>query len=87
MSSATGDDAFLHELELNVRAELTLVEADQPTEEAVVVPSQEWLFDQADAERYDIGLRGLLDAVEALEEDSRSGVGPAPTGLDEASER
>lgn len=86
MSDATGEDAFLQELELNVRAELTLVEAGQPTEEAVAVPSQELLFDQADAERYGIGLRGLLGAVEALEEDTRPGVDPALSGLDEGTD-
>jgi hypothetical protein len=30
MSTPTGDNAFLHALELNVRAELTQAEAGQP---------------------------------------------------------
>lgn len=67
MSAPTGDNAFLRELELDVRAELTLVEASQPQEEAVAVPIDEWLLDPADAPRDEVGLRNLLDAVKALE--------------------
>jgi hypothetical protein len=33
----------------------------------VRVPVDEWLFDPADAQRYEIGLHNLLGAVEALE--------------------
>ena len=70
MSTPTGDNAFLHELELNVREELTLAETSQPEEEAVAVPIDEWLSDPADAQRYEVGLRTLLGAVEALEDGS-----------------
>ena len=70
MSIPTGDNAYLHELELNVSTELTLAESGQPEEEAAGVPLDEWLFDPADAQRYEIGLHNLLGAVEALEEGS-----------------
>ena len=72
MSTPTGDNAFLHTLELNVRAELTLAETSQPEEEAVSVPIDEWLSDPADDQRYEASLRSLLGAVEALEDGSGS---------------
>jgi hypothetical protein len=71
MSTPTGDNAFLHELELNVREELALAETSQPGEEADGVPAFGWLPDP-DAQRYEVGLRNLLGAVEALED------GPCP---------
>lgn len=70
MSTPTGDNAFLYALELNVRTELTLAETSQPWEEAVGVPIDEWLSDPADDQRYEVGLRSLLGAVEALEDSS-----------------
>jgi hypothetical protein len=70
MSTPIDENAFLYELELNVSTELTLAETSQPEEEAVRVPVDEWLFDPADAQRYEIGLHSLLGAVEALEEGS-----------------
>ena len=73
MSIPTGDNAFLHELELDVRAELTLIETGQPYEDAVGVPIDESLSDPADDQRYEINLRSLLGAVESLED----GSGPA----------
>ena len=73
MSIPTGDNAFLHELELYVRAELTLTETSQPEEEAVGVPIDEWLSDPADDQRYEVSLRSLLGAVEALEDGSGPG--------------
>jgi hypothetical protein len=76
MSIPTGDNAFLHELELNVRTELTLAETKQE-EEAGGVPTVEWLLD-ADAQRYEIGLRALLGAIEAVEDDSRRCGDPPP---------
>ncbi|MEU4770042.1 hypothetical protein AB0H12_43170 [Actinosynnema sp. NPDC023794] len=71
MSTPTGDNAFLHDLELTVRAELAEAEAGRPEEEVVGVPVEEWLSDPAEAQRYEVGLRGLLGAVEAVEEGSR----------------
>ena len=70
MSTPIGENAFLHELELNVSTELVLAGTSQPEEEAVNVSLDEWLFDPADAQRYEIGLHNLLGAVEALEEGS-----------------
>jgi hypothetical protein len=67
MSTPTGDNAFLHALELNVRTELILAETSQSEEEAVSVPIDEWLSDPADAQRYEASLRSLLGAVETLE--------------------
>ncbi len=76
MSTPTGDNAFLHKLELNVRTELTLAETSQPWEEAVGVPIDEWLSDPADDQRYEASLRTLLGAVEAMED----GSGPETAG-------
>ena len=76
MSSPTGDNAFLHELELNVRTELTVAETSRGWEEAVSAPIDEWLSDPADDQRYEASLRSLLGAVEALED----GFGPETAG-------
>src|SRR5437868_469544 len=54
MSTPIGENTFLHELELNVSTELTLAGTSQPEEEAVDVSMDEWLFDPADAQRYEI---------------------------------
>jgi hypothetical protein len=70
MTIPTGDSAFLHELELIVSTELTVAQTSQPEEEAAGVPIGEWLSDPADDQRYEVGLRALLGAVEALEDGS-----------------
>jgi hypothetical protein len=70
MSAPNGENDFLHELETEVEAELTVAEASR-SEEVTDLPVTEWLFDPTDVEREEIGLRGLLDAVEVLEHDSR----------------
>lgn len=77
MSGTSGDHAFLHELERNVRAELVLAQSGQPAGQPVAPPSEEWLFEQDDAERYEVGLRGLLGAVVGLEEEPPSHVDSA----------
>jgi hypothetical protein len=84
MSTPTGDNAFLYALELNVRTELTLIETSQPWEEAVRVPIDEWLSDPADDQRYEVGLRSLLGAVEALEDGLGPGDGPSPGEVPES---
>jgi hypothetical protein len=71
MSIPTGDSAFLHELELTVRAELILAETSLPEEQADV-PITEWVPD-TDEQRYEVSLRNLLGAVEAMEDRSRPG--------------
>jgi hypothetical protein len=72
MSTPIGDSAFLHELELHVSTELTLAQTRQPEEETAGVPVDEQLPDP-DAQRYEVRLRSLLGAVEALEHGSRPG--------------
>lgn len=100
MSIPTGGNAFLYELELTVTTELTQAETNPPEEEAVGVPIDEWLSDPADAQRYEVGLRNLLGAVEALEDgfgpgghrppadvrESASTAGCSPTGPDRFTE-
>jgi hypothetical protein len=87
MSTPDGDNASLHDLELDVRAELALTETGQPEKEAVDVPIDEWLVDPEDEQHYEVGLRSLLGAVEALEggsgEVSRE---PEPTPTADADE-
>ncbi|KAA9375442.1 hypothetical protein F5972_27170 [Microbispora cellulosiformans] len=73
MSAPSGENDFLHELQIEVEAEVIEVEWSRP-EEAAGLPVADWLFDPSDAEREEIALRGLLDAVEALED------GPRPRG-------
>jgi hypothetical protein len=65
MNTLGSEPALLHDLKLVVLAELVI--AGRP-ERTVGVPLQERLFDRVDADRYEIGLHGLLDAVVALEQ-------------------
>jgi hypothetical protein len=82
MSTPTGDDAFLNELEKDVRAELGRAEASEPDYEVNGVPIDEWLFDPADVQREEVGLRSLLGAVQAMENGSRPKPAPAhPHGI------
>jgi hypothetical protein len=84
MSTPTGDNAFLHALELNVRTELALAETGQPEEEAIGGPIDEWLSDPADAPHYEASLRSLLGAVEALEDASDPRDHPPPAEVPES---
>jgi hypothetical protein len=77
MSAPAGDSAFLHELELNVRTQLTLAQTSQPEEQADGEPINERLLDPDD-QRYETGLRTLLGAVKALEDGSHPGSHPPP---------
>ncbi|MER7280988.1 hypothetical protein ABT369_41795 [Dactylosporangium sp. NPDC000244] len=72
MSTPIGDNSSLHGLESMVKAELAMVESSHPAE-AADRPISEWMFDPADAQREEAGLRSLLGAVEALESDSPHG--------------
>jgi len=65
--SNQSENEFLHGLEVEIEAELTIAESSHP-EEVLDTPITEWLYDPTDAERYEVGLRGLLDAVEAVED-------------------
>ena len=82
MTTPTGDNAFLHQLELNVRAELTIAETSQPEVDADGEPTVESLLEE-DAQRYEIALRTLLGAVEALEDDFGPGGHPPPAEMAE----
>ena len=82
MSTPTGDNAFLSELDLTVREELTLAETSLPEEQADGVLGDEWPLDP-DAQRYDVGLRALLGAVEAVEDTSGPGGDPRPAEIAE----
>jgi hypothetical protein len=70
MSTPNGEDGVLYELEIEVEEELTLTGTSDPETDA---PVTDWLFDPADTERERTGLRGLLGAIQALEDDSRPG--------------
>lgn len=74
----------LRDLGREVRAELTRTGARQPTPVGGV-PDEQRLYEAVDAERYEIGLRNLLGAVEAVEHGSRYGrmfPGLVPLGAD-----
>ncbi|MEV6878697.1 hypothetical protein [Amycolatopsis sp. NPDC051128] len=68
--STPDNEEFLHGLEIEVEAELDIAESSHP-EDAARTPVTEWQFDPTDAERYEVNLRGLLGAVEAVEEVER----------------
>ena len=76
MSTPTGDHAYLHELEVTVETELTVAETSPP-EATDGTSIGEWLPDP-DAERYEVRLRALLGAVQAMED--RPGPGTEPEG-------
>jgi hypothetical protein len=82
MSTPTSDNAFLYELGLTVRAELTLVETSQPEEQADGVAGDEWPLDP-DVQRYNVGLRTLLGAVETEEDATGPGGHPVPAEMAE----
>jgi hypothetical protein len=82
MSTLGECDGFLHEIELDVRAELTIVESSQPGAGADSEPDVTMLLD-VDAERYEVSLRSLLGAVEAVEDASpASPADPGQAALD-----
>ncbi|GAA3208334.1 hypothetical protein ACFO1B_18640 [Dactylosporangium siamense] len=64
MSTLDSEPTALHDLKLAVLAELAI--AGQP-ERTDGVPLDELLFDRVDADRYELCLHCLLDAVVALE--------------------
>ena len=82
MSTPAGNHAFLYELEVNVRTELTLAGTGQPEVEADGALTIESLLD-ADDQRYEIGLRALLGAIEAVEDGSRPGDDPQAAARDD----
>jgi hypothetical protein len=82
MSTPAGGDAFLHELELTVRAELTLTETSLPAEQVDGIRGDPWPPDP-DVQRYEVGLHALLGAVEALEGASDPGCHPSSAEIAE----
>ncbi|GAA2410358.1 hypothetical protein GCM10010191_19000 [Actinomadura vinacea] len=70
MSTSNGDDHSEFELEVEVKAELSLAESSRP-EEAGDLPVSEWLFDPVDVQRQEVELRGLREAAEELDGPSR----------------
>jgi hypothetical protein len=71
MSTPTNDNEFLYELELEVRMELTQAETGQLEQDSGGAPVAAGLFD-ADTERYEVSLRTLLGAIEAVEDGSHT---------------
>lgn len=67
MNDPADESAFLHALEADVEAELATARASH-AEEVIDTPVTEWQYDPTDAERYEVGLRGLLGAVQAMED-------------------
>jgi hypothetical protein len=72
------ESQFLHELEIEVAAELRIAQSGHPGE-AEESPEQ-WLFDPADLERNEIGLRGLLGAVQTMEGAAKPGIDDLSSG-------
>jgi hypothetical protein len=62
---ASDESAVLHELEVEVREELTMAES-QPVVDGDGVPTAEWMKDPY-AERYEVSVRTVLGAIEAVE--------------------
>lgn len=60
---------FLNELQHEVEADLSMVEASHPEEQAALPPS-EWTTDPAELAYEQAAERSLLGAVEALEGDA-----------------
>ena len=67
MSTPNGEG---FELELEIKAELTLAESSH-AEEVAQLPVSQWQFDPVEEQTYEIELRGLLDSVERLEGDTQ----------------
>ena len=67
MTVPAGESAFLHNLEAEVQADLAMAESSHQ-ENSTDGPA-EWLFDPVEAEQEEVGLRSLLGAVKALEDD------------------
>ncbi|WP_328992789.1 hypothetical protein OG394_00900 [Kribbella sp. NBC_01245] len=69
MTSPTDENAFLHNLEAEVEAELAMAESSHPEESGGPAT---WLYDPTDVERDEVGLRSILGAAKALEGDDHS---------------
>ncbi len=67
----------LRGLEIEIEAELAVTESSY-LEYASDTPVTEWFFDPTDGERYEVGLRGLLGAVKAVEDVTFPSAEPGP---------
>ena len=80
MSTPTTDNEFLHELELDVRMQLTQAETGRAGQGTGGAPAAEGLLDP-DAERYEVNLRTLLGAIDAMEDGSHPDDHPSQTEI------
>ena len=62
---STDEGEFLYELEVEVESEIAIVQSSHP--EGPDSSPNDWLYDPTDREREEVGLRNMIDAVEALE--------------------
>jgi hypothetical protein len=85
MSTLGEGDPFLHELEINVRTELVIAETNQLEEEADGALDADLLLDP-DIQRYEVALRSLLGAVEAMEDDAPQRPNAPQSGPDRAAQ-
>jgi hypothetical protein len=76
MSTPADHNESLHELELDVRTELSVAETGQPKQEDNDAAEAERLLTE-DEQRYEVSLHALLGAIEAVEVDSPT-VPPKP---------
>ncbi|HET6987480.1 MAG TPA: hypothetical protein VFI00_12735 [Kribbella sp.] len=72
--SAGKDEPVLHDLEVEVDADLELI-AESGVDDADPGPPGEWQFDPVEAEEEEVELGSLRGAIEALEADQRSDPG------------
>ena len=73
--SNPGEYESLRRLEIEIEAELTLAGSGYQ-QDVPDTPVTEWLVDPTDGDRYEVGLRGLLDAVNAVEDAMFPNAGP-----------
>lgn len=62
---STPDEEFLDGLEIEVDAELTMVESSRQEDPG---PASSWQFDPTDLDREEASLQSLRGAIEALED-------------------
>jgi hypothetical protein len=70
MSTPPDDGDFLRQLEADVRDEITQAEA-RPDGNGGAASADDWML-APDAQRYDVALRTLLGATEAMEDGTRT---------------
>jgi hypothetical protein len=68
---ATSDDDGLRELEVIVKEELVMAESSD-VDEVFAEPQSEWLYDPMEGQREEVELRGLLGAIETVEQGTQA---------------